>query len=113
MGKTVKSYARIMIEIDGQKVLGPGRVELIENIIETGSISSAAQKMGMSYQKASQMVSELNHAYEEDIILTWKGGKSNGGAKVSEKGMRLMQDYKLLRAKVQSLLNEAVSDFSP
>jgi len=36
--------------------LGPGRADLMELIAETGSISAAGKRMGMSYKRAWSLV---------------------------------------------------------
>jgi molybdate transport system regulatory protein len=40
--------------------VGPGKVALLEKIAETGSITLAAKKLGMSYRRAWLLVDETN-----------------------------------------------------
>jgi molybdenum-dependent DNA-binding transcriptional regulator ModE len=47
-----KLNGRIWIEIDDEKLLGHGRVELLERIHASGSIRQAALQMKMSYKQA-------------------------------------------------------------
>ena len=42
---------------------GPGKAELLTRIRETGSVSAAAQAMGMSYRRAWGLVAEANRAF--------------------------------------------------
>jgi molybdate transport system regulatory protein len=46
----------LWIECEGERFFGPGRVELLERIEETGSINKAAKEMGMSYKKAWELI---------------------------------------------------------
>ena len=43
-----------------EKLFGPGKLEFLQFIQETGSISQAAKKMGLSYKKAWDMVNSLS-----------------------------------------------------
>ena len=40
--------------------IGPGKVALLEAIEETGSITSSAKRLGMSYRRAWLLVDETN-----------------------------------------------------
>ena len=54
-------YVRILI---GEMVLGPGKVDLLEAIGRTGSISAAGRELGMSYRRAWLLVDALNHMFQ-------------------------------------------------
>ncbi len=75
---------------EGRPALGPGKAELVERILETGSISAAARAMGMSYRRAWQLVEGLNRACREPVVITAVGGKRGGGAEVTAFGRRLV-----------------------
>ena len=47
-----KIKSRIWIEVDGEILLGEGRVSLLKAIEKTGSLSKASKSLGMSYKKA-------------------------------------------------------------
>jgi hypothetical protein len=44
----------------GDRMLGPSKMQLLEAIDATGSLSAAAKQMGMSYMRAWTLVQELN-----------------------------------------------------
>jgi molybdate transport system regulatory protein len=48
------------IACDGERFFGPGPVELLELIEDTGSISQAARQMQMSYKKAWEIIGSLD-----------------------------------------------------
>ena len=60
MEPLIKLNGRVWIEINDQKMLGRGRVELLERVHESGSIRQAALQMKMSYKQAW----DLNKRYE-------------------------------------------------
>ena len=83
----------------GRPALGPGKAELVERILETGSISAAARAMGMSYRRAWQLVEGLNRACREPVVVTAVGGKRGGGAEVTAFGRRLVELFRSMEAK--------------
>jgi hypothetical protein len=44
---------RLRILFGPRAMLGPGKAELLEHIRDTGSITAAGQRMGMSYKRAT------------------------------------------------------------
>lgn len=97
---------RIWFFAGDEKLLGIGRVELLERIKETGSISSAAKAMKMSYRQAWQMVSEMNERSKKILVEKQLGGKSGGGARVTETGEYLIKIFYELENKVKALIKE-------
>ena len=48
----VRLRARLRLQAGADIHLGPGRVDLLEGIAQTGSIAEAGRRLGMSYQRA-------------------------------------------------------------
>ena len=103
--------ARIVVQRDGKDFLGPGRIELMQRIQQTGSIAEAARDMGLSYRKAMNLVREVNRVGKEEAILTWKGGPSKGGAAISKYGLQIIEHYQQVRNQVQLLLETEQNRF--
>jgi molybdate transport system regulatory protein len=99
MSKEIQLKARVIVQLKGQNLLGPGRVRLMEKVDATGSIAEAAREMEISYRKAIRLINCINEQFEEDVILTWKGGTKFGGAKLSEFGKALIVKYRTLMKK--------------
>ena len=66
--------------------LGLGRVQLLEHIKNTGSITQAAKAMKMSYRQAWQMVEDMNEMANKPLVEKALGGKKGGGATVTKAG---------------------------
>ena len=79
--------------------MGPGKAELIERIAQTGSISAAARKMGMSYRRAWQLVESLNRTFREPVVATAIGGTRGGGARVTRYGEGLVARFRAMEAR--------------
>jgi len=92
--------------------MGPGKARLVALIAETGSISAAARKMGMSYRRAWQLVEALNKSFDQPVVLTAIGGKRGGGAVVTEFGKRLVASYHGMELKASTAIAAELEEFS-
>ncbi len=76
--------------------IGPGKVALLEAIGETGSITSSAKKLGMSYRRAWLLVEETNRCLVRPAVQTSTGGPRGGGASLTPVGVELVRRYRAL-----------------
>lgn len=86
----------------GRIVLGPGRVELLERIARTGSISAAAREMRMSYRHAWLLVEYTHEMFGERLVDTSPGGRRGGGATLTPTGRRILMTYRRMERKARS-----------
>lgn len=96
---------RCWVEMDGKRFFGPGPAQLLELIEAEGSIAKAAKKMGMSYKKAWDLVSDLNTRGKEPYVLSRKGGESGGGAELTETGKKVLAKYHKLVDRLNKVLD--------
>ena len=87
----------IWIECSNEGFFGPGPLELLERINETGSISQAAKQMKMSYKKAWEIINFLNTKSAHALVVTQTGGNSGGGSIITEEAKELIAWYRSLR----------------
>lgn len=78
------------------QLIGPGKIALLEGVRAEGSISGAARAMGMSYKRAWELVDEINSMFVKPAVVTSKGGKTGGGALLSDLGTELIRAYRAL-----------------
>jgi molybdate transport system regulatory protein len=96
--KCARSHFRIYF---GDEIaLGPGKAELLEHISETGSISEAARRMDMSYNRAWLLVRTMNLCFKEPLVMATRGGDSHGGAQLTRTGTRVLGLYQKLESRV-------------
>jgi molybdate transport system regulatory protein len=107
-----KVTGSLWIECDGERFFGPGRVELLERIEETGSINKAAKEMGMSYKKAWEMVNALNSLAAKPFVITQTGGEKGGGSIITEEAKQLITYHQELRKRFQKFLEEETRQFN-
>ena len=87
-----------------ERFLGKGRIQLLELIVEQGSISKAAKAMKMSYKRAWDLVNSINSQTLQPLVITQTGGKSGGGAIVTAEGLQAIEDYKALQNRFKAFL---------
>lgn len=75
-------------------LMGPGKADLLEAIDDTGSIRSAAERIGMSYMRAWSLVRTMNDCYREPLVERTRGGASHGGAVITPLGRRVLALYR-------------------
>ena len=73
--------------------LGPGKVELLALLLETGSLNEAARRLGMSYMRAWTLVQTMNQCFREPVAVAERGGKTGGGMAVTRTGRQALALY--------------------
>ena len=81
---------------DFELAIGPGKVALLEAIDETGSITSSAKKLGMSYRRAWLLVEETNSCLVRPAVQAVSGGRRGGGTELTPVGIELVRRYRAL-----------------
>jgi molybdate transport system regulatory protein len=90
--------AELSIRIDfapGLRV-GPGKIQLLEQIAALGSISAGGRAMDMSYRRAWELIEELNGIFGQPVVESRSGGKKGGGATLTPLGLSLISRYRAM-----------------
>jgi len=74
--------------------VGPGKVDLLEAIEASGSISAAARSLGMSYRRAWLLVDTMNRCFRAPLVEAEAGGKRGGGARLTRLGAEVIERYR-------------------
>ena len=85
---------RFRVDFGRSGAVGPGKIALLEHIGSGGSLSQAARELGMSYRRAWQLLASLNASFEERVVLSAKGGRGGGGARLTPFGRLLVRTYR-------------------
>ena len=88
--------SNIWLEIDGEVVLSAWRIDLLQAIQQTGSISGAAELMNIPYRRAWEKIHQLEERLGLKLVETQVGGYGGGGAKLSLECLELIAKYALL-----------------
>jgi molybdate transport system regulatory protein len=92
-GKSLPSLS-VRIDLDPEGRIGPGKIQLLENIEACGSISAAGRAMDMSYKRAWDLVDEINRICRHAAVARQAGGKNGGGAALTPFGKSLIARYR-------------------
>lgn len=110
--KTERAFPRLRILIGDGMVLGPGKVDLLEAIGRTGSISAAGRELGMSYRRAWLLVDALNHMFPDVLVTAAPGGSHGGGAKLTDYGRGVAAAYRRVEARARAAMREELAPFN-
>ena len=105
-GKEVRVCPRLRVMWGREIALGPGRVELLELIGQTGSLRAAALKMGVSYMRAWNLVKDTNRCFSEPLVEATRGGRTGGGARLTEAGWEVVAKYREMENKSQKAISD-------
>lgn len=72
---------------------GPGKAALLAAIRDTGSIAAAGRRLGMSYQRAWDLVAAMNGQFRTPLVAAAKGGARGGGATLTPLGQEVLAAY--------------------
>jgi molybdate transport system regulatory protein len=96
----------VRIDLDTEGRIGPGKIQLLENIREYGSISAAGRAMGMSYKRAWDLVDEINRICRQAAVERQTGGKNGGGAVLTLFGISLVTRYRKIERDAASAVRK-------
>lgn len=77
---------------------GPGKADLLESLLETGSLNRSASGMKMSYAKALSLMHAMNTLFREPLVELSRGGKQGGGTQVTDFGRKVLAEYRAMCA---------------
>ncbi len=96
----------LRLTLSDRVALGPGKADLLSLIQDTGSIAAAGRSMGMSYQRAHDLVSALNADFRTPLVETMAGGARGGGAKLSVLGEQVLAAYREVERQAEAATAE-------
>ena len=107
--KKHKLSCKVWLEYKDKPLIGKGGAEILEALDKEKSISKAAETLGMSYRYVWNYLHDIQTTLGEEIVDTFKGGKSGGGgANLTDLGKSLLEEYK----QVESYMEKVLSDSS-
>lgn len=106
-----KSTPRLRVLFGDTTALGPGRVDLLDAIGHTGSITAAAREMGMSYRRAWTLVEAMNKCFRAALVEPAVGGRGGGGARLTDAGRDVIARYRAMEAKASKSVATELDEF--
>jgi molybdate transport system regulatory protein len=87
---------RFRVQVKHAVAIGPGKADVLQAVAETGSISEAGRRLGMSYQRVWSLVRAMNGDFIEPLVLTQRGGAAGGGAVLTKTGTQALAIYRAI-----------------
>jgi len=96
----------LWLEADGQVVLSKWRVQLLKAVAEAGSISGAAEQMGVQYRLAWDRLEEMENGLGVRLVERHVGGIHGGGARLTEAGREYIERFTRLAEEIDAVIGE-------
>ncbi|MEL6858139.1 MAG: LysR family transcriptional regulator [Pseudomonadota bacterium] len=96
-----KASFSLRVDLANGNRFGPGKAALLNALLATGSIKSAASDLGMSYPRALKLIEQMNQSFAEPLVITQHGGADGGGTRVSEAGRSILALYRQMCAEAE------------
>lgn len=94
MAKDVHHQFRLRILKGDDIAVGPGKVDLLEAIARSGSLTAAARELGMSYRRAWLLVDTMNRCFGAPVTSSETGGAQGGRTTLTAVGEEVVERYR-------------------
>ncbi len=103
---------KFRIHFGTEIAIGPGKADLLEAIRDTGSISSAARQLKMSYKRAWNLTDTMNRCFREPLVDTATGGGGGGGARLTAFGAQVLKHYRSMEKRTDAAIRKDLLQFA-
>ncbi len=93
---------RVRVTRGEDDAFGPGKAQVLESLLETGSLNRTAAALKVSYVKALALVRSMNEHFREPLVRLTRGGKQGGGAQVTDAGRKVLAEYHEMRDAIET-----------
>jgi molybdate transport system regulatory protein len=101
---------RFRVDFGNRCSVGIGKIELLEGIARTGSLSQAAREMRMSYRRAWLLLEDMNLSFDHPVAHASVGGRGGGGVVLTPFGSRLVAGYRRMESDLGPLADACMGD---
>ncbi len=98
--------SKVWLEKEGELVFGTGKLIILKAIAEAGSINQAAKQLNMSYRHAWSYIRSAEKRIGQPLLVKVKGGKSGGGAVLTDYAKNLIEKFERLEEEVKDFTNK-------
>lgn len=103
---------RFRVDFGAGCAVGIGKIDLLEGIARSGSLSQAARGMRMSYRRAWLLLEDMNQSFEQPVARASVGGRGGGGVVLTAFGSSLVAGYRRLESSLQPLADDCLRDIA-
>lgn len=84
--------------------IGRQRIRLLEAVAREGSISAGARAAGITYKAAWDALDAMTNLFGQPLLERRAGGRSGGGAELTQTGIRVIEAFHRLEAEMARTL---------
>jgi molybdate transport system regulatory protein len=95
------------LALNGEFLMGPRYVSLLEGIEAHGSIRAACAGTGLSYRTCLNRLRQMERVIGHALVRTERGGRVGGGAVLTPEARHLVRVYRGWRGALQRLSDRA------
>lgn len=103
--KPIELRGLVWMAIGDSNLGGPGRITLLKEIRDHGTITHAARAMKMSYKAAWDAIEGMNKVAGEPLVLRAAGGRGGGSTRLTRRGERLVENFERIAAEHRRFLD--------
>ena len=103
---------RFRIDFSATCAVAPAKIDLLEAIRDSGSVTQGARRIGMSYRRARQLLDSFREAFRVPVTRAVRGGPGGGGVVLTPFGEALVDSYRSLQAEIGSLAAQRLGAIS-
>ncbi|MDD2711914.1 MAG: TOBE domain-containing protein [Simplicispira sp.] len=104
--KPIELGGSVWLTVGGENLGGPGRMALLAQIAECGSITHAAKAIKMSYKAAWDAIDTMNNLAGEPLVARVAGGKGGGCTVLTRRGTQLVENFRLIEREHQRFVTQ-------
>lgn len=95
----------IWLQSGNQKLGSSLHMLLLAQLDESGSITKAAQAVGLSYKAAWDAINHMNSLTDTPLVERLAGGKGGGGTRLTARGQQLVVNFRRIEQEHQRFLS--------
>jgi len=105
-GGRLEPRSKVWLELNGQAVFGDGKARMLRTIEQTGSLTSAARMLGMSYRGLWERLGRMEKRLGVKLVSRRTGGPGGGGSHLTPQGHQLLEEYERFRDGINRFVDE-------
>jgi molybdate transport system regulatory protein len=102
----LRPRSKVWLEEDGRVVLSEWRVELLEAIEATGSLSAAAKRLDVPYRTAWSRLRQMEERLGVRLLETQVGGPEGGGSRLTAEAHDVIARFRRVTDGIADLVDD-------
>ncbi len=102
--KPIELKGLVWMAVGDRNLGGPGRIALLKEIRDHGTLTHAARALKMSYKAAWDAIEGMNDLAGEALVERAAGGRGGGSTRLTPRGLRLLENFERIAAEHRRFL---------